>query len=330
MAWNPDQTYPITLGDSILGLEAPEHWTLRYDFKPASAAESGQGRLSVDHATQRASFQRPSSVEGCPSLQFHGKYEPSKDGMDCVAIYDGQGFRLELVQAAVKNLRYQPTVLRTQNPVLASAAPACAAATPTGSGLPSPPDQPGAGAGSYDKDADELLHSLEEELLSELTGPSLATEESLDGASINTALAGVGPRACDPACAALQPQPAAAPRDQGLARPAPAASSPDAGTTACETGPAPASNSKPAGPGFKPGRPRKRARQASATPPPDLEGLNDLDREFFGSLSPASSDGSLDSGSDEDDGDAGPGEALRPDGKAEAAMDWTGDGVEEL
>ncbi|KFM25059.1 hypothetical protein F751_1938 [Auxenochlorella protothecoides] len=259
MAWNPDQTYPITLGDSILGLEAPEHWTLRYDFKPASAAESGQGRLSVDHATQRASFQRPSSVEGCPSLQFHGKYEPSKDGMDCVAIYDGQGFRLELVQAAVKNLRYQPTVLRAQNPVLASAAPACAAATPTGSGLPSPPDQPGAGAGSYDKDADELLHSLEEELLSELTGPSLATEESLDGASINTALAG-----------------------------------------------------------------------ASATPPPDLEGLNDLDREFFGSLSPASSDGSLDSGSDEDDGDAGPGEALRPDGKAEAAMDWTDDGVEEL
>lgn len=55
MAWNPDQTYPITLGDSILGLEAPEHWTLRYDFKPASAAESGQGRLSVDHATQRVS-----------------------------------------------------------------------------------------------------------------------------------------------------------------------------------------------------------------------------------------------------------------------------------
>lgn len=36
---------------------------------------------------------------------FAGKYEPSKDGLDCIAIFDGTGFRLELLSATVKHLR---------------------------------------------------------------------------------------------------------------------------------------------------------------------------------------------------------------------------------
>ena len=36
---------------------------------------------------------------------FAGKYEPSRDGLDCVALFDGASFRLELLGAAVKNLR---------------------------------------------------------------------------------------------------------------------------------------------------------------------------------------------------------------------------------
>lgn len=37
---------------------------------------------------------------------FAGKYEPSKDGLDCIAIFDGTSLRLELLGATVKNLRY--------------------------------------------------------------------------------------------------------------------------------------------------------------------------------------------------------------------------------
>jgi hypothetical protein len=36
---------------------------------------------------------------------FTGKYEPSKDGLDYVAVFDGATFRLELLGAAVKSLR---------------------------------------------------------------------------------------------------------------------------------------------------------------------------------------------------------------------------------
>ena len=37
---------------------------------------------------------------------FSGKYEPSRDGLDCVAIFDGTSFRLELLGASIKNLRW--------------------------------------------------------------------------------------------------------------------------------------------------------------------------------------------------------------------------------
>ena len=37
---------------------------------------------------------------------FTGKYEPSRDGLDCVAVFDGTSFRLELLGATVKNLRW--------------------------------------------------------------------------------------------------------------------------------------------------------------------------------------------------------------------------------
>lgn len=36
---------------------------------------------------------------------FAGKYEPSRDGLDCIAIFDGTSLRLELLGATVKNLR---------------------------------------------------------------------------------------------------------------------------------------------------------------------------------------------------------------------------------
>lgn len=47
----------------------------------------------------------PSSAAGAALLAFSGKHEPSRDGLDCVAIFDGEGFRLEVLGASVKNLK---------------------------------------------------------------------------------------------------------------------------------------------------------------------------------------------------------------------------------
>ena len=119
-----------------------EYLTLRYDFKPASASQAAQGRLEVQRNNQ-ASLGDTTTVGhtlGGPatwpprtpttvlftfrhgpvssllpqvqllvgdSLLFQGKYEaPGREGLDCVAIFDGTGFRLELLTAAVQSLRW--------------------------------------------------------------------------------------------------------------------------------------------------------------------------------------------------------------------------------
>lgn len=46
-------------------------------------------------------------VPGTPTdgKLFHGAMEPSKDGLDCALIFDGNSWRLELVSSVVNNLR---------------------------------------------------------------------------------------------------------------------------------------------------------------------------------------------------------------------------------
>ena len=46
--WQDGRQYPVKLGSSLLGTSDTAFWTLRYDFKPASVAESGTGILEVD------------------------------------------------------------------------------------------------------------------------------------------------------------------------------------------------------------------------------------------------------------------------------------------
>jgi hypothetical protein len=38
-------------------------------------------------------------------MTFVGRYESSRDGLDCVAIFDGQTWRLELLDGLVKGLK---------------------------------------------------------------------------------------------------------------------------------------------------------------------------------------------------------------------------------
>lgn len=44
-------------------------------------------------------------VGSAEALRFQGKYEESRDGLDCAAVFDGGAFRLHLVSASLKTLR---------------------------------------------------------------------------------------------------------------------------------------------------------------------------------------------------------------------------------
>ncbi len=62
-------------------------WRMLYVLPPAPPLAAVQVALQMGEAA------------------FAGKYEPSKDGLDCIAIFDGTSLRLELLGATVKNLR---------------------------------------------------------------------------------------------------------------------------------------------------------------------------------------------------------------------------------
>lgn len=47
----------------------------------------------------------PYAAAQAADMSFNGRYEQSRDGLDCVAIFDGSTWRLELVQGLAKNMR---------------------------------------------------------------------------------------------------------------------------------------------------------------------------------------------------------------------------------
>ncbi|EIE22950.1 hypothetical protein COCSUDRAFT_63347 [Coccomyxa subellipsoidea C-169] len=74
-------SYPITLGDTLLSDKASHSYcSLRYDFKPASAGRFRQGSVVVN---------LPDAAAQGTDMSFSGRHEHSRDGLDCVAIFDG-------------------------------------------------------------------------------------------------------------------------------------------------------------------------------------------------------------------------------------------------
>ncbi len=47
----------------------------------------------------------PDAAAQGTDMSFSGRHEHSRDGLDCVAIFDGVSWRLELVQGLVKGLK---------------------------------------------------------------------------------------------------------------------------------------------------------------------------------------------------------------------------------
>ncbi|KAK9815606.1 hypothetical protein WJX72_006660 [[Myrmecia] bisecta] len=99
--------YPVKLGSTILGKRSSSTFcTLRYDFKPASLGRSKAGQLQLNGQQNKVALQLPPSSTSQGPLQFQGRHESSRDGLDAVAVFDGTSWNLELVGTLVKNLRH--------------------------------------------------------------------------------------------------------------------------------------------------------------------------------------------------------------------------------
>ena len=54
----------------------------------------------------QVSLQVPNAVDGMPDLGFEGQWAPTHEGLDCVAMFDGKCWRLELLAGIGTNIRY--------------------------------------------------------------------------------------------------------------------------------------------------------------------------------------------------------------------------------
>lgn len=105
-----DLEYPVQLAHSFQPGEDRDGGLclLQYHFKPASAGRFQDGRVCVDSDQQKVLLQLPNSSSQACDLDFTGVYEPSKDGLDCVACFDGSTWHLQLVGAVARNVRHAP------------------------------------------------------------------------------------------------------------------------------------------------------------------------------------------------------------------------------
>ncbi|PSC69888.1 helicase and polymerase-containing TEBICHI [Micractinium conductrix] len=183
--------YPLHLGASLLGQRgapeaaggaADEFCTLRYDFKPASAARAAVGQMDVQMASQKVSLQMEEA-------SFSGKYEPSRDGLDCVAIFDGTSFRLELLGASIKNLRHMQGGARG-----GSAFQAATAAAPLAAAAPGAAEQESQAvdAGASMLLEDELMRAFADEGFEEEEEDGGEAGEQQAAAAAGAAVAAAG------------------------------------------------------------------------------------------------------------------------------------------
>lgn len=98
----PGQSYSIALGDTFLQSHAPDApatqpslCCLRYNFRPRTTATNQPGKVLVGDTV---TVQLPN----CTAGDFEGPLETSRDGLDCVAIFDGTHFRIEVFDATIK------------------------------------------------------------------------------------------------------------------------------------------------------------------------------------------------------------------------------------
>ncbi|XP_010528517.1 PREDICTED: ELL-associated factor 2 [Tarenaya hassleriana] len=104
----PNRWYDIKLGPSFKDTHSysPRFCTLRYEFKPASIDNTQPGSLHKSKEN-RVSVEFQNNQRGKPKVSFEGVSEDYKDKeKDAILFFDGETFRLERLNRAVKRLRY--------------------------------------------------------------------------------------------------------------------------------------------------------------------------------------------------------------------------------
>ncbi|KAG7674992.1 hypothetical protein Ndes2526B_g07839 [Nannochloris sp. 'desiccata'] len=106
-------SYPIVLGESFKNrLHSADYSTLRLDFIPASCDRSSPGNLHIDPDNKAATLSLDSTNTKASNdkVEFQGKFDLSRDDLDCVAIFNAemQTFRLELLNGGQATLRHMP------------------------------------------------------------------------------------------------------------------------------------------------------------------------------------------------------------------------------
>eukprot|EP00242_Pyramimonas_sp_CCMP2087_P017416 CAMPEP_0198201966 /NCGR_PEP_ID=MMETSP1445-20131203/5003_1 /TAXON_ID=36898 /ORGANISM="Pyramimonas sp., Strain CCMP2087" /LENGTH=251 /DNA_ID=CAMNT_0043872653 /DNA_START=393 /DNA_END=1148 /DNA_ORIENTATION=- len=118
------KAYKLSLGDSFKGAASDSgFYTLRYDFKPASLNRDKPGVLVIGSENDiGVEFEAGPDK---PPVSFQGNFVPAKeDSIDCVLVFDGQGFTIEQLAGQVPSLRQSrnPTFRRVSENVRREAA----------------------------------------------------------------------------------------------------------------------------------------------------------------------------------------------------------------
>lgn len=139
----------LVLGESCLSsTQRQGFYTLRYDFQPVSVT-SKRGVLGVRPASNRATggpglevAYLPETGRGEDHCWYLGKYEQSKDDLDCVAVFDGTCWKLELLGGQIIARRRRdtpPAVGITGSPRSSEPSDGVRDASPSGDALAASP-----------------------------------------------------------------------------------------------------------------------------------------------------------------------------------------------
>lgn len=102
----PGQHYPLVLGDTILQAHANKRarhslCCVRYNFRPRPGATQQPGKLLVKPG-QQVTMQLPNTTGGDFEGPLETVQQDASNGYDCVAVFDGTCFRIELVGATIR------------------------------------------------------------------------------------------------------------------------------------------------------------------------------------------------------------------------------------
>ncbi|KAK6152854.1 hypothetical protein DH2020_012493 [Rehmannia glutinosa] len=125
-----DRWYNLTLGSSFKDHNPSKFCTFRYEFKPASIDKNQRGALHKSK-DNKVTVEFQNIQPGKPKMIFEGTSEDYKDN-DAVLFFDGESFRLERLQRAVKRLRHNRMLSESTGAVAASAGPSDASSPPVG------------------------------------------------------------------------------------------------------------------------------------------------------------------------------------------------------